>query len=59
MEDDKKEYGFIAQARETYRPACPDLKERLEVFYKKTIDDIHVGTVQEIDTGNPVGEEYW
>ena len=35
------------------------LKERLEAFYGKTIDDIFIENTQEIDWGAPEGEEVW
>ena len=40
-------------------PKYPSLKERLEAFYGKPIDEIYVESTQEVDTGSPVGEEYW
>ncbi len=38
---------------------CPNLKERLENFYKKPVDEIFVESVPEVDTGIPIGEEIW
>lgn len=35
------------------------LKERLEAFYGKTIDNIFIENTQEIDWGAPEGEEVW
>lgn len=35
------------------------LKERLEAFYNKPIDEIHVENDPEIDTAEPVGDEVW
>lgn len=35
------------------------LKERLESFYNKPIDEIYVESTHEIDTGDPVGSETW
>lgn len=35
------------------------LKDRLEEFYHKPISKIKKITVNEIDTGKPVGEEIW
>lgn len=35
------------------------LKERLEGFYNKPIDEIHIESNPEIETGGPVGEEIW
>lgn len=36
-----------------------NLKERLEEFYEKPIEEIHLEKTEEIDTGKPVGEEVW
>ena len=36
-----------------------DLKQRLENYYGESIDEICVESTQEIDTGEPVGEEIW
>lgn len=36
-----------------------NLTERLEAFYKKPIENIFVESTQEVDSGAPVGEEYW
>lgn len=36
-----------------------DLKERLESFYGKPIDEIYVESENEISTGSPVGGEVW
>ncbi len=41
------------------RPKYLNLKERLEAFYKRSIDEIYVESVQEIDVGDPVGNEEW
>lgn len=35
------------------------LKERLEAFYNKPIDDIYVESSQEVDVGTHVGDEVW
>lgn len=35
------------------------LKERLEMFYDKPIDEIYVTSTEEIDVGDPVGDEIW
>lgn len=37
----------------------PSLKERLEAFYKKPIDEIYVENTQEVDVGDPIGDEIW
>lgn len=36
-----------------------NLKERLEAFYGKPIDDIFIENTQEIDWGAPEGDEVW
>ena len=45
--------------KELAKSANPSLKERLEAFYGKPIDDICVESTPEVDTGSPVGTEYW
>jgi antitoxin MazE len=39
------------------RPGYRDLKERLEAFYQKPIDEIYVDGTQEAEAGNPAGKE--
>lgn len=41
------------------KPKYQNLKERLEAFYNKPIDDIYVENTQEVDIGAPVGNEQW
>ena len=41
------------------KPKYLDLTERLEAFYKRPIDEIYVGSSQEVDAGDPVGNEIW
>mgnify|MGYP004559985783 CR=1 FL=1 len=41
------------------RQKCIGLKERLEAFYGKPIEKIQLESIQEIDIGSPVGEEFW
>lgn len=36
-----------------------NLVERLETFYKKPIDEIYIESTQEVDVGDPVGNEQW
>lgn len=36
-----------------------NLEERLEAFYHKPIDEIFVENSQEVDVGDPVGDELW
>lgn len=36
-----------------------DLVERLEKFYKRPIEEIHVEKIEEVTLGDPVGEEIW
>lgn len=35
------------------------LAERLEAFYKRPIDEIYVKSTQEVDAGDPKGNEIW
>ncbi len=35
------------------------LKERLEAFYGKPIDDIFIENTQDVDCGAPAGDEVW
>ena len=41
------------------KPKYSNLSERLEAFYQKPIDEIYVESTQEIDVGEPKGEEVW
>ncbi len=41
------------------KPKYLNLKERLEAFYKRPIDEIYVESTQEVDVGDPVGNEQW
>ena len=41
------------------KPKYLNLEERLEAFYKRPIEEIYVESTQEVDVGNPVGNEYW
>lgn len=41
------------------KPKYLNLKERLEAFYNKPIDDIYVENSQEVDVGTHVGDEVW
>ena len=41
------------------KPKYLNLTERLEAFYNKPIDEIYVESTQEVDVGNPVGNEIW
>ena len=36
-----------------------NLQERLESFYNKPIDEIYIESTQEVDAGDPVGDEIW
>lgn len=44
---------------EKIKPKYLNLKERLEAFYNKPIDDIFIDDTQEVDVGTHVGEEVW
>lgn len=41
------------------KPKYLTLKERLEAFFNKPIDDIYVESSQEVDVGTHVGNEVW
>ncbi len=41
------------------KPKYHNLTERLEAFYKRPIDEIYVESTQEVDVGDPVGNEKW
>lgn len=41
------------------KPKYLNLEERLEAFYKRPIDEIYVESTQEVDVGNPKGNEIW
>ncbi len=41
------------------KPKYSNLKERLEAFYQKPIDEIYVESTQEVNVGKAVGEEIW
>jgi len=36
-----------------------NLTERLEAFYKRPIEEIYVESTQEVDVGDPQGNEIW
>lgn len=41
------------------KPKYLNLQERLEGFYKQPIEEIYVESTQEVDVGDPVGNEQW
>lgn len=41
------------------KPKYLNLKERMEAFYGKPIEEIYVESTQEVDMGLPTGDEYW
>ena len=41
------------------RPKYLNLKERLESFYDRPIDEIYVENTQEVNMGVPMGDEQW
>lgn len=41
------------------KPKYLNLQERLEAFYNKPIDEIYVESTQEVDAGDPKGNEIW
>ena len=41
------------------KPKYLNLEERLEAFYQRPIDEIYVESTQEVDVGDPKGNESW
>ena len=41
------------------KPKFFNLKQRLEAFYNRPIDEIYVENTQEVDIGAPKGNEIW
>jgi len=41
------------------KPKYLNLAERLEAFYKRPIEEIYVESTQEVDVGDPQGNEIW
>ena len=41
------------------KPKYLNLTERLEAFYQKPIEEIYVESTQEVDVGDPKGNEIW
>ena len=41
------------------KPKYLNLTERLEAFYKRPIDEIYIESTQEVDVGDPKGNEIW
>lgn len=41
------------------KPKYNNLTERLEAFYKRPVDEISVESTQEVDVGDPKGNEIW
>ena len=41
------------------KPKYLNLTERLEAFYKRPIEEIYVESTQEVDVGDPKGNEIW
>lgn len=41
------------------KPKYFNLQKRLETFYKRPIEEIYVESIQEVDVGDPVGNEKW
>ena len=41
------------------KPKYLNLAERLEAFYKRPIEEIYVESTQEVDVGDPKGNEIW
>ncbi len=41
------------------KPKYLNLEERLKAFYKRPIDEIYVENTQEVNVGDPLGNEIW
>lgn len=41
------------------KPKYQNLAERLEAFYQRPIDEIYIENTQEVDVGEPKGNEIW
>lgn len=41
------------------KPKYPNLKERIEAFYQKPIEEIYIESTPEVDVGKPKGQEAW
>ena len=41
------------------KPKYLNLQERLEAFYKRPLDEIYVESEQEVNVGDPKGNEIW
>lgn len=52
-------YNEKMTAEKVNRPKHFNLKERLEAFYQKPIDEIYAEGTQEVDVGVPAGEGQW
>lgn len=52
-------YGEKMIIEKTNKLKYLNLQERLESFYNKPIDEIYVESTQEVDVGDPVGNEQW
>ncbi len=65
----QKEKSYLIQTKMTIerakkinkmdKPKYPNLRQRLEAFYQKPIEEIYVESAKEVDAGNPVGDEKW
>lgn len=54
-----REYAMLAKEVAGLKKNNISLKERLEAFYNRPIDEINVESVSEVDIGNPVGNGGW
>lgn len=52
-------YNGKVTVEKVNKPKHFNLKERLEAFYKRSIDEIYVECMQEVNAGAPAGEEQW
>ncbi len=41
------------------KPKYTNLQERLEAFYQRPIEEIYVESTEEVDIGDPAGNERW
>lgn len=54
-----KIYNGKMTIEKIHKPKYLNLTERLEAFYKRPIEEIYVESAEEVDVGNPIGNEQW
>lgn len=52
-------YNGMMTIEKINKPRYTNLQERLEAFYKRPIEEIYVERTEEVDVGEPVGNERW